>query len=113
MYGAILGDIAGSVYEFDGITRSVNDLCRQVKRPITTFTDDTVMTIAFADAIMTIKDSTDVAALKQVVISKMKYWGNKYLNAGYGQQFYLWLLRDDPKPYASYANGAAMRISPV
>lgn len=99
MIGAIAGDIIGSVYEF-GITKSEDFplFC-----PESTFTDDTVMTIAVADCILTGKGYA--AALKE--------WGRLFPHAGYGGMFGRWLRSDDSKPYNSFGNGSAMRVSPV
>lgn len=99
MLGAILGDIIGSKTEFRPIKTKDFKLFRNGCK----FTDDTVMTIATADAILNNKDFTQA----------YHEWGNKYPNAGYGSMFLSWLDSTDPTPYYSYGNGSAMRISPV
>ena len=70
------------------------------------FTDDTVMTIAVADAILADGGSEDS------FIDSMKKWGRRYPNSGYGSRFGSWLFSDDRKPYNSWGNGSAMRVSP-
>lgn len=109
LYGAILGDIIGSVYEFNN-----GDKTRDFPlfTALSRFTDDTVMTIAVADALIQYKKDQNIN-YKEVLIDSMKKWANKYPNAGYGYRFYSWVLGDDRKPYGSYGNGAAMRVSPV
>lgn len=100
--GAICGDIIGSVYEHNPI--KTKDFNLFSKRSI--FTDDTVMTLAVANWLVEDKSSKDV------LIENLKFFGNLYINAGYGGSFYHWLQSDNPKPYGSWANGSAMRVSP-
>ena len=100
--GAIAGDIIGSPYEFNGIKSKDFHLFSKVSR----FTDDTVMTLAIAKWLCEDKNSYDV------LIDNLKYFGNKYPNAGYGGRFRLWLKQDSPEAYGSWANGSAMRVSP-
>jgi ADP-ribosylglycohydrolase len=99
MIGAIAGDIIGSAYEF-GRTKSKEF---PLFGPGGGFTDDTVMTVAMAQAILTDGDYRG-AALD---------FGRRYPNAGYGGSFAHWLIAKDPKPYNSWGNGSAMRVSPV
>ena len=109
MYGAILGDIIGSPYEFDrGNKVKEFPLFSEDSH----FTDDSVMTIAVAEALLQAKDSSD-EEIRGAVIRSMRRWGNRYPNAGYGQRFYNWLRVGQPKPYGSYGNGSAMRVSAV
>lgn len=113
MYGAILGDIIGSPYEFDRGNKTkefkiFNYLCR--------FTDDSVMTIAVADAIMKAKAGRflgDRARMKEMFVDTMHKWGRRYPEAGYGGRFYNWLMYESRKPYNSFGNGSGMRVSPV
>ena len=100
--GAICGDIIGSVYEHNPI--KTKDFNLFSKKSI--FTDDTVMTLAVANWLVEDKSSKDV------LIENLKFFGNLYINAGYGGSFYHWLQSDNPKPYGSWANGSAMRVSP-
>ena len=102
MKGAIIGDIVGSVYEFDNIRTKDFPLFSFRSE----FTDDTVMTLAIASWLGEDKNSKDV------LIKTLKYFGNLYPNAGYGRRFYNWLAQDSPEPYGSWANGSAMRVSP-
>ena len=100
--GAIAGDIIGSPYEFNGIKSKDFHLFSK----ISTFTDDTVMTLAIAKWLWEDRESEDV------LIKNLKYFGNKYPNAGYGGRFRQWLKQDSPEAYGSWANGSAMRVSP-
>ena len=109
MYGAILGDIIGSPYEFNYNnikTKNFPLLCGRSQ-----FTDDSVMTIAIMEAVMNCKG--DVYALCDEATISMQKWGNKYPHAGYGVRFSRWLRADHPHPYNSWGNGSAMRVSPV
>lgn len=101
MLGAIIGDIVGSVYEFDNIKTKDFELFK----PDCRFTDDTVMTCAVADAIM------NGGSEKDFILSMKKY-GRMYPHAGYGGRFRVWLRSMDTKPYNSFGNGSAMRVSP-
>ena len=99
MIGAIAGDIIGSVYEHDPIKTKDFPLFH----PQCCFTDDTVLTIAIAKAIL--DDRNYFKAVREI--------GRKYPHAGYGGSFIHWLRSADPKPYNSWGNGSAMRVSPV
>ena len=74
------------------------------------FTDDSVMTIAVAEALMDSIGKTE-DEVKAALVSSMQKWGKKYPYAGYGRMFYHWLKEKHPKPYGSYGNGSAMRVS--
>lgn len=108
MYGAILGDIIGSPFEFD---RGDKTKEFPLFSDAYVFTDDSVMTIAVADALLQAGPEADDTTTCELLIKSMKKWGQKYPNAGYGARFYHWVLSDDPKPYGSYGNGSAMRVS--
>lgn len=106
MLGAIIGDIVGSKYEFDNIkTKDFTFVSRGC-----TFTDDTVMTVAVARALIRMK--RDNYHFKAAVIEEMKSLGRKYPDAGYGGRFSFWLEDDLSEPYNSFGNGSAMRVSP-
>lgn len=110
MIGAILGDIIGSPYEFDlGNKSKVFTLFSRGS----VFTDDTVMTIAVAEAFLIVESDATDEEIKQSLIRSMRDYGNRYPHAGYGTRFSWWLTEDDPQPYNSYGNGSAMRVSPV
>ncbi len=99
MIGAIIGDIIGAPFEFNSTKRTEFSLfCDRSQ-----FTDDTVLTIATADALMH-KIPYDVA---------FKKWGKENLYAGYGGSFLRWLISPESEPYNSYGNGSGMRVSPV
>ncbi len=108
MLGAILGDIIGSSYEFDrGEMTKDFELFTDYSTP----TDDSVMTIALADALLSCNENDSDEDIQKVVIERMQAWGNRYPYAGYGSRFIHWLSDRDPKPYGSYGNGSAMRVS--
>ena len=90
MYGAILGDIIGQPYEFDRGNKS-KEFPLFCKNP--RFTDDSVMTIAICDGILTAGLDADEGTMKNAMIKSMHFWGHKYPHAGYGQKFYLWIDR--------------------
>lgn len=107
MYGAILGDIIGSPYEFDGGKPS-KDFPLFVDG--SHFTDDSVMTIAVADSLMAVKGGTE-QQIQNGLIESMRKWGRAYPKAGYGGRFFEWLCASRPSAYNSYGNGSAMRVS--
>lgn len=109
MFGAILGDIIGSPYEFDQGEKTKNF---PLFSETSAFTDDTVMTIAVCDAFLSAYGKSD-EEIKDALIDSMKKWGRAYPDAGYGENFGLWLRLDDRKPYNSFGNGSAMRVSSV
>jgi ADP-ribosyl-[dinitrogen reductase] hydrolase len=101
MLGTIIGDIIGSAYEFHNCRRTDFE---PLFHPKARFTDDTVCTIAVADAL------TRGIEPQAVLID----WCQRYAeNGGWGKRFALWFMGDNPQPYGSWGNGAAMRISPV
>lgn len=104
MLGAVVGDIIGSVYEFQNTKSTEFDLFT----PWTTFTDDSVMTLAVAKWLL-----EDPAHTIHDLICCMQELGNRYPNAGYGGRFRSWLGEYDPQPYNSWGNGSGMRVSPV
>lgn len=130
MYGVIIGDIAGSVYE----GREYVDRNFEIFSSVSECTDDTVMTVAVSEAFMfflrdyypniysTCGKNKNIKAedieeekyeqLKKGIVKNMVFWGNKFPNAGYGGRFRKW-LKYNPKPYNSWGNGSAMRVSPV
>ena len=110
MYGAIIGDIIGSRFEFDRGDKS-RDF--EFFTPECEFTDDTVMTIAVAEALMDAGKDVDEKTVKAELIKSMKKWGKRYPDAGYGARFINWVLTEEPEPYGSYGNGSGMRVSPV
>lgn len=99
MLGAIAGDIIGSVYE----RRPIKTTQFPLFSPGCRFTDDTVLTIALADAILHDLDYGKT----------MREYYYRYRDRGYGGMFHLWANTEDSEPYFSFGNGAAMRISPV
>ena len=108
MYGAILGDIIGSPFEFDRGDKTKNfDLFSEGCG----FTDDSVMTIAVGEALLAVGPEAVVKEIEEAVASNMQDLGKRYPHAGYGGSFRHWLKENNPKPYGSYGNGSAMRVS--
>lgn len=99
MLGAIAGDIIGSVYE----GRPVNTTDFPLFQSGSRFTDDTVLTLAIAQAILE-GEEYGIA---------LKTFGRKYPRAGYGFHFKQWIFEEEARPYNSWGNGSAMRVSPV
>lgn len=102
--GGIVGDIVGSTREWHNVKTEDFELLPQGSR----FTDDTVMTLAVAEWLM-----TDPAHSERGLVECMQRLGRKYPNAGYGGMFRRWLNKENPEPYNSFGNGSAMRVSPV
>lgn len=99
LYGAVAGDIVGSAYE----RRPVKTTDFPLLSPASRWTDDTVLTVATAEVLLTRGDFEEA----------YRRWGRRYPDAGYGRAFRHWLLSRHPEPYQSYGNGSAMRVSPV
>ena len=99
MLGAIAGDVIGSVYERWPVRHTDFELFPERAR----FTDDTVMTIATAEALLNGRDYREA----------YRDWGSRYPHAGYGPRFKAWLQAEDPPPLGSLGNGSAMRVAPI
>lgn len=99
MIGAIAGDIIGSVYEHAPIKTKDFPQFRAASR----FTDDTVLTVAVADSVL----------MGRPYLDSVREIARRHPDAGYGGSFFRWLYTHDPRPYGSWGNGAAMRVSPV
>lgn len=99
MLGAICGDVIGSVYEGHNVKSKQFPLFSRKTR----FTDDTVLTVAVADAILN----------KKYFAPTIHRYSNQHPKAGFGGKFREWMKSKHPKPYWSYGNGSAMRVSPV
>jgi ADP-ribosylglycohydrolase len=99
MLGAIAGDVIGSVYE----RRPIKTLDFPLFHAHSRFTDDSVLTIAIADAILQGMEYAEA----------LKAYGRQYPHAGYGGAFYQWIFAAESRPYNSWGNGSAMRVSPV
>lgn len=121
MIGAIIGDIVGSRFEFNNHKSKDFELFTDESF----VTDDSIMTLAVAKALIeterTFKNGEDIYRLSKDYLDRlaentvlyMQTIGRKYPNCGYGGHFGQWIFSENPKPYESYGNGAAMRISPV
>jgi ADP-ribosylglycohydrolase len=99
LYGAVSGDIVGSVFE----RRPIKTTDFPLFSPASRWTDDTVLTIATAEVLLTGGDFEEA----------YRRWGRRYPDAGYGRGFRHWLTARHPEPYQSYGNGSAMRVAPV
>lgn len=115
MYGAFIGDIVGSKYEFNNIKTKDFPLFSQG----CDYTDDTIMTVAVAKALLlSRKEQFDKngkgKGFQELLIETMQEFGRKYPHpmGAYGSRFAQWLRLEYPKPYGSYGNGSAMRVSP-
>ncbi len=115
MYGAIIGDIVGSKYEFDNIKTKDFPLfscdCD--------YTDDTIMTVAVAKAITLSREEQyrtngKGRSFSEFLVETMQDFGRRFPHpkGAYGSNFSMWLRQDNPKPYNSFGNGSAMRVSP-
>ena len=118
MLGAIFGDIVGSVYERNNVKTTNFQLITRYSRP----TDDSVLTLAVAKALMEtwkIWSDTSMDSSKKDLVTfealtaNIQSMGRRYPNAGYGGTFRKWLCQNNPQPYGSWGNGSAMRVSPV
>lgn len=105
MIGAVIGDIVGSRFEWHNHRSKDFEFFTEK----CFFTDDSVMTIAVADAIM--KADGDLSVLSDYAVKSMREIGQPYRDCGYGGSFFRWMYSDDPKPYNSFGNGSAMRVS--
>jgi ADP-ribosylglycohydrolase len=101
MLGAIAGDIIGSVYE--SRSRRIKTKVFPLFNPYCHFTDDSVLTVAVAQAIVE----------QRPYLETLCELGQRYPHAGYGGRFRRWLFSSHPQPYNSWGNGSAMRVSPV
>lgn len=107
MLGAIIGDTVGSRFEWHNHRSKDFDFLTYKCEP----TDDSIMTLAIAKAIL--KSEGDVNKLPDLAVRYMQQLGRLYPDAGYGGAFRKWIRSKDPKPYGSFGNGAAMRVSPI
>ena len=105
MLGAIIGDIVGSRFEWNNIKSKEFDFLNYKCE----VTDDSIMSLAIAKAILDCKDNYD--DLGELAVKSMQEVGRPYPNCGYGGMFRKWMYSDNPEPYNSYGNGAAMRVS--
>jgi type I restriction enzyme M protein len=106
MLGAIIGDIVGSRFEFDNHKSKDFELFAKGCY----VTDDSIMTLAVAKAILSCDG--DWERLGENAVKYMQIVGRKYPGCGFGGMFRKWVFDDNPKPYNSFGNGAAMRVSP-
>lgn len=107
MIGAIIGDIVGSRFEYRNCRDKNFELFNQKCFP----TDDSIMSLAIAQAILISK--SNFSDLQENVVKCMQEIGRKYPHCGYGGSFHRWIFSDNPIPYNSFGNGAAMRVSSI
>ena len=103
MLGAIIGDTCGSVYEFSNNNKATDVSTVSLTESKCSFTDDSVLTIATADALLH----------QRPYVEAYKGWARRYPDAGFGGHFWRWMQSDSLEPYNSWGNGSAMRVSPV
>lgn len=111
MIGAIIGDIVGSPYEFD-MGQKIKDF-GPLFTPESHYTDDTVLTIAVANALINAGIMADLDYIRRWVTESLKTWARKYPRGDYGARFHNWIFSQDSQPYNSWGNGSAMRVSSV
>ena len=121
MLGAIIGDIIGSRFEWHNHKYKEFELFTEDCR----MTDDSIMTLAVAKALMETEKAMQSVAdglersdvyyelLEKLSIQYMQAFGRRYPDCGFSRAFFQWIISDNPQPYNSFGNGAAMRISPV
>lgn len=107
MLGAVIGDIVGSRFEWHNIKEKDFDFFTYDCFP----TDDSIMTLALGQAILISRP--DYSDLSENAVNCMQKIGRNYPDCGYGGHFFDWVFSDNPKPYKSFGNGAAMRVSPA
>ncbi len=108
MLGAIIGDVIGSVYEFESEKSKEFSLFVSECRP----TDDSILTVAVGCTCVA-ANCNDEYEFKAMLAKMMREIGRQYQDAGFGESFYYWMMADSAPPYGAYTNGSAMRVSPV
>ena len=111
MIGAIIGDMAGCRFERHAHQPGLDPLDFPLFAERTSFTDDTVLSFAVSEALM--ESAGDARSLRDACSRNFKAFARRYPRAGYGRRFREWAFSDDAKPFGSFGNGSAMRVSPV
>ena len=109
MFGAIIGDVVGFRFEFNEHKSKGFELFARG----CTFTDDTVMTLAVAKALLSYETMPDLNQFKIKLVRVMHEIGRRYPRCGFGGRFGAWIMENRTEPYGSYGNGSAMRVAPV
>lgn len=104
--GALTGDIVGSRFEWANCYSKEFELFTGACSP----TDDSIMTLAVGEALCDYRRGK--GELSELAVAAMRKWGRRYPDAGYGGSFRRWLISENPRPYGSWGNGSAMRVSP-
>ncbi len=109
MWGAMIGDIVGSRFEFDNYREKDFSLFDTSCR----FTDDSVLTAAVAETLLGFDETPSEREFKDALIYAFHQYGKAYFHCGFGGRFFDWVFERKREPYGSYGNGSAMRVSPV
>lgn len=109
MWGALIGDIVGSRFEFNNYRGKDFELFA----PMCCYTDDSVLTIAVAEVLMKYESISDEEQFKKDLVSAFHKYGMEYLSCGFGGRFFEWIIEKNTQPYNSFGNGSAMRVSAV
>ena len=109
MIGAIIGDVVGSRFEFDNYKSKDFEMFDKE----CDFTDDSVMTLAIAKALLPYQCITDYEDFKKELVAVMHEVGMRYPHCGSCGRFCIWMMKNHTEPYNSYGNGSAMRVAPV
>lgn len=107
MWGAIIGDIVGSRFEFNNYRGKDFELFA----PECCYTDDSVLTVAIAETLLKYDSITDGDAFKRDLVDAFHRYGKEYLCCGFGGRFFDWIIEGKTQPYNSFGNGSAMRVS--
>lgn len=115
LYGTIIGDMAGSNFEYLYHKFPIENWTSEelVMMRGSRFTDDTVMTIAVANTLLEVGENPTKETIQAEAVKQMRNFGFCHRECGFGSMFSRWLRMDNPQPYDSFGNGAAMRIAPV
>jgi type I restriction enzyme M protein len=109
MWGALIGDIVGSRFEFNNYRGKDFELFA----PMCCYTDDSVLTVAIAEVLMKHESISDEEQFKKDLVSAFHKYGMEYLGCGFGGRFFEWIIEKNTQPYNSFGNGSAMRVSAV
>lgn len=109
MWGAMIGDIVGSRFEFINYRAKDFTLFHEKCR----FTDDSVLTAAVAETLLSFDEFPEEKEFKNALIYAFHKYGKAYFDCGFGGRFFDWIYEERREPYYSYGNGSAMRVSPV
>ena len=112
MLGAVIGDAAGSPYEFANVKRKDIPLLKDEMIPWS-YTDDTIQMVSCADALLRCADARSDDRFRNCLIERLRYFASYRPKRDYGRGFNRWLEMEEPQPYGSCGNGAAVRAIPI